>query len=101
MVQIKESTYRRKEKCGMNTDIGIQTKIDMLNALLLKLTTLDGICMIFTHSQKASIEKVGVGCGANDKDIKGRFIIDREVMDRLLPAIEKLIIEYRNKIKEL
>ena len=85
----------------MNTDIGIQTKIDMLNALLLKLTTLDGICMIFTHSQKASIEKVGVGCGANDKDIKGRFIIDREVMDRLLPAIEKLIIEYRNKIKEL
>lgn len=85
----------------MNTDIGIQTKIDTLNALLLKLTTLDGICMIFTHSQKASIEKVGVGCGANDKDIKGRFIIDREVMDRLLPAIEKLIIEYRNKIKEL
>ena len=85
----------------MNTDIGIQTKIDMLNALLLKLTTLDGICMIFTHSQKASIEKVGVGCGANEKDVKGRFIIDREVMDRLLPAIEKLIIEYRNKIKEL
>ena len=37
----------------------------------------------------------------NDKDIKGRFIIDREVMDRLLPAIEKLIIEYRDKIKEL
>jgi hypothetical protein len=37
----------------------------------------------------------------NDKDIKGRFIIDREVMDRLLPAIEKLIIEYRYKIKEL
>lgn len=85
----------------MNTDIGIQTKIDTLNALLLKLTTLDGICMIFTHSQKASIEKVGVGCGANEKDVKGRFIIDREVMDRLLPAIEKLIIEYRNKIKEL
>ena len=85
----------------MNTDIGIQTKIDMLNALLLKLTTLDGICMIFTHSQKASIEKVGVGCGANERDVKGRFIIDREVMDRLLPAIEKLIIEYRNKIKEL
>ena len=85
----------------MNTDIGIQTKIDTLNALLLKLTTLEGICMIFTHSKKASIEKVGVGCGANDKDIKGRFIIDREVMDRLLPAIEKLIIEYRNKIKEL
>ena len=85
----------------MNTDIGIQTKIDTLNALLLKLTTLEGICMIFTHSQKASIEKVGVGCGANEKDVKGRFIIDREVMDRLLPAIEKLIIEYRNKIKEL
>ena len=85
----------------MKTDIGIQTKIDTLNALLLKLTTLEGICMIFTHSQKASIEKVGIGCGANDKDIKGRFIIDREVMDRLLPAIEKLIIEYRNKIKEL
>ncbi len=84
----------------MNTDIGIQTKIDTLNALLLKLTTLEGICMIFTHSKKASIEKVGVGCGANDKDIKGRFIIDREVMDRLLPAIEKLIIEYRNKIKD-
>lgn len=57
--------------------------------------------MIFTHSQKASIEKVGVGCGVNDKDIKGRFIIDREVMDRLLPAIEKLIIKYRDKIKEL
>ena len=85
----------------MNTDIGIQTKIDTLNALLLKLTTLEGICMIFTHSKKASIEKVGVGCGANDKDIKGRFIIDREVMDRLLPAIEKLIIKYRDKIKEL
>ena len=57
--------------------------------------------MIFTHSKKASIEKVGVGCGANDKDIKGRFIIDREVMERLLPIIEGLIIEYRNKIKEL
>ena len=85
----------------MNTDIGIQTKIDTLNALLLKLTTLEGICMIFTHSKKASIEKVGVGCGANDKDIKGRFIIDREVMERLLPIIEGLIIEYRNKIKEL
>lgn len=37
----------------------------------------------------------------NDKDVKGRFIIDREVMDRLLPAIEKLIIEYRDKIREL
>lgn len=78
MVQIKESPHK-KEKGGMNTDIGIQTKIDTLNVLLLKLTTLEGICMIFTHSKKASIEKVGVGCGANDKDIKGRFIIDREV----------------------
>ena len=85
----------------MNTDIGIQTKIDTLNALLLKLTTLEGICMIFTHSKNASIEKVGVGCGANEKDVKGRFIIDREVMERLLPIIEGLIIEYRNKIKEL
>ena len=85
----------------MNTDIGIQTKIDTLNALSLKLTTLEGICMIFTHSKNASIEKVGVGCGANEKDVKGRFIIDREVMDRLLPIIEGLIIEYRNKIKEL
>ena len=100
MVQIKESPHK-KEKGSMNTDIGIQTKIDTLNALSLKLTTLEGICMIFTHSKKASIEKVGVGCGANDKDIKGRFIIDREVMDRLLPAIEKLIIKYRDKIKEL
>ena len=100
MVQIKESPHK-KEKGSMNTDIGIQTKIDTLNALSLKLTTLEGICMIFTHSKKASIEKVGVGCGVNDKDIKGRFIIDREVMDRLLPAIEKLIIKYRDKIKEL
>ena len=57
--------------------------------------------MIFTHSTNASLEKVGVGCGANEKDVKGRFIIDREVMDRLVPAIEKLIIEYRNKITEL
>ena len=85
----------------MNTDVKVQQKIDTLNALLLKLTTLEGICTILTHSKKASIEKVGVGCGANDKDIKGRFIIDREVMDRLLPAIEKLIIKYRDKIKEL
>lgn len=85
----------------MNTDVKVQQKIDTLNALLLKLTTLEGICMIFTHSKKASIEKVGIGCGANDKDIKGRFIIDREIMDRLLPAIERLIIEYRDKIREL
>ena len=85
----------------MNTDVKVQQKIDTINALLLKLATLEGICMIFTHSKKASIEKVGVGCGANDKDVRGRFIIDREVMDRLLPAIEKLIIEYRHKIKEL
>jgi len=85
----------------MNTDVKVQQKIDTLNALLLKLTTLEGICTILTHSKKASIEKVGVGCGANDKDVKGRFIIDREVMDRLLPAIEKLIVEYRYKIKEL
>lgn len=85
----------------MNTDVKVQQKIDTLNALLLKLTTLEGICMIFTHSKKASIEKVGLGCGANDKDIKGRFIIDREIMDRLLPAIERLIIEYRDKIREL
>ena len=93
MVQVKESP--------MNTDVKVQQKIDTLNALSLKLTTLEGICMIFTHSKKASIEKVGVGCGANDKDIKGRFIIDREIMERLLPAIEKLIIKYRDKIKEL
>jgi len=85
----------------MNTDVKVQQKIDTLNALLLKLTTLEGICTILTHSKKASIEKVGVGCGANDKDVKGRFIIDREVMERLLPAIEKLIVEYRYKIKEL
>jgi len=85
----------------MNTDVKVQQKIDTLNALLLKLTTLEGICTILTHSKKASIEKVGVGCSANDKDIKGRFIIDREVMERLLPAIEKLIVEYRYKIKEL
>lgn len=85
----------------MNTDVKVQQKIDTLNALLLKLTTLEGICMIFTHSKKASIEKVGIGCGANDKDVKGRFIIDREVMERLLPAIEKLIVEYRYKIREL
>lgn len=85
----------------MNTDVKVQQKIDTLNALLLKLTTLEGICMIFTHSPKASIEKVGLGCGAHDKDIKGRFIIDREIMDRLLPAIERLIIEYRDKIREL
>lgn len=85
----------------MNTDVKVQQKIDTLNALLLKLTTLEGICTIFTHSKKASIEKAGVGCGANDKDIKGRFIIDREVMERLLPIVEGLIIEYRNKIKEL
>lgn len=100
MVQIKESTYK-KERVGVNTDVKVQQKIDTLNALLLKLTTLEGICMIFTHSPKASIEKVGLGCGAYDKDIKGRFIIDREIMDRLLPTIERLIIEYRNKIKEL
>ena len=74
----------------MNTDVKVQQKIDTLNALLLKLTTLEGICMIFTHSPKASIEKVGLGCGAYDKDIKGRFIIDREIMDRLLPAMERL-----------
>jgi len=85
----------------MNTDVKVQQKIDTLNALLLKLTTLEGICTILTHSKKASIEKVGIGCGANDKDVKGRFIIDREVMERLLPAIEKLIVEYRYKIKEL
>lgn len=85
----------------MNTDVKVQQKIDTLNALLLKLTTLEGICMIFTHSPKASIEKVGLGCGAYDKDIKGRFIIDREIMDRLLPAMERLIIEYRDKIREL
>lgn len=85
----------------MNTDVKVQQKIDTLNALLLKLTTLEGICMIFTHSPKASIEKVGLGCGAYDKDVKGRFIIDREIMDRLLPAIERLIIEYRDKIREL
>ena len=100
MVQIKESPHK-KEKGSMNTDVKVQQKIDTLNALSLKLRTLEGICMIFTHSKKASIEKVGVGCGVNDKDIKGRFIIDREVMDRLLPAIEKLIIKYRDKIKEL
>ena len=100
MVQIKESPHK-KEKGSMNTDVKVQQKIDTLNALSLKLTTLEGICTIFTHSKKASIEKVGVGCGANDKDIKGRFIIDREVMERLLPIIEGLIIEYRNKIKEL
>ena len=100
MVQIKESPHK-KEKGSMNTDTKVSQKIDTLNALLLKLTTLEGICMIFTHSKKASIEKVGIGCGANDKDVKGRFIIDREIMDRLLPAIEKLIIEYRNKIREL
>ena len=100
MVQIKESPHK-KEKGSMNTDVKVQQKIDTLNALLLKLTTLEGICTILTHSKKASIEKVGVGCGANDKDVKGRFIIDREVMDRLLPAIEKLIVEYRYKIKEL
>lgn len=85
----------------MNTDVKVQQKIDTLNALLLKLTTLEGICMIFTHSPKASIEKVGLGCGAHDKDVKGRFIIDREIMDRLLPAMERLIIEYRDKIREL
>lgn len=85
----------------MNTDVKVQQKIDTLNALLLKLTTLEGICMIFTHSPKASIEKVGLGCGAPDKDVKGRFIIDREIMDRLLPAMERLIIEYRDKIREL
>lgn len=85
----------------MNTDVKVQQKIDTLNALSLKLSTLEGICMIFTHSPKASIEKVGLGCGAPDKDVKGRFIIDREIMDRLLPAIERLIIEYRDKIREL
>ncbi len=100
MVQIKESPHK-KEKGSMNTDVKVQQKIDTLNALLLKLTTLEGICTILTHSKKASIEKVGIGCGANDKDVKGRFIIDREVMERLLPAIEKLIVEYRYKIKEL
>ena len=100
MVQVKKATHK-KEKGGMNTDTKVSQKIDTLNALSLKLSTLEGICMIFTHSKKASIEKVGIGCGANDKDVKGRFIIDREVMERLLPAIEKLIIEYRNKIKEL
>ena len=100
MVQIKESPHK-KEKGSMNTDVKVQQKIDTLNALSLKLRTLEGICMIFTHSKKASIEKVGLGYGAHDKDVRGRFIIDREVMDRLLPAIEKLIIEYRNKIREL
>lgn len=100
MVQVKEATHK-KEKVGMNTDVKVQQKIDTLNALSLKLTTLEGICMIFTHSPKASIEKVGLGCGAHDKDVKGRFIIDREIMDRLLPAIERLIIEYRDKIREL
>lgn len=100
MVQIKESPHK-KEKGSMNTDVKVQQKIDTLNALLLKLTTLEGICTILTHSKKASIEKVGVGCGANDKDIKGRFIIDREIMERLSPAIEKLIVKYRDKIKEL
>ena len=100
MVQVKEATYK-KEKGGMNTDTKIRQKIDTLNALSLKLSTLEGICMVFTHSPKASIEKVGLGCGAHDKDVKGRFIIDREVMERLLPAIERLIIEYRDKIREL
>ena len=100
MVQVKESPHK-KEKGSMNTDVKVQQKIDTLNALSLKLRTLEGICMIFTHSKKASIEKVGVGCGANDKDIKGRFIIDREIMERLSPAIEKLIVKYRDKIKEL
>jgi len=100
MVQVKESPHK-KEKGSMNTDVKVQQKIDTLNALSLKLTTLEGICMIFTHSKKASIEKVGVGCGVNDKDIKGRFIIDREIMERLSPAIEKLIVKYRDKIKEL
>ena len=100
MVQVKESPHK-KEKGSMNTDVKVQQKIDTLNALSLKLTTLEGICMIFTHSKKASIEKVGVRCGANDKDIKGRFIIDREIMERLSPAIEKLIVKYRDKIKEL
>jgi hypothetical protein len=83
----------------MNTDVKVQQKIDMLNALLLKLTTLEGICMILTHSKKASIEKVGIGCGANDKDIKGRFIIDREVMEGC--SLIEGIIKYRDKIKEL
>ena len=37
-------------------------------------STLEGICMVFTHSPKASIEKVGLGCGAHESSHAAKAI---------------------------